>query len=83
MKQSQAGINAYNLLSNSVIYRFSLGFSLLQPISDCVSCLVIHKIWWYKIITIINIFVQLILKTLLKSPFLQACETTNLYCLFP
>ena len=43
MEQSEAGINAHNLLQNSVIYPFGLGFSLPQPISYCVSCLVVHN----------------------------------------
>ena len=45
MEQSQAGINAHNLLRNSVIYHFGIGFSLPLPISDCVSCLVMQNIW--------------------------------------
>ena len=31
MELSQAGINAHNLLLNSVIYPLGLGFSPLQP----------------------------------------------------
>ena len=44
MEQSQAGINAHNLLKNSVIYPLGIGFSLPQPISDCVSCFVMHNV---------------------------------------
>ena len=31
MEQSEPGINAHNVLQNSVIYRLGLGFSPLQP----------------------------------------------------
>ena len=41
MEQIQAGNNAHKLLQSSVIYPLGLGFSPLQPISDCVSYLVI------------------------------------------
>ena len=71
MEHSEAGINVHTLFYNSVIYLFGLGFSLPQPISDCVSCLVTHKICWYKITKFINVLVHSILKSLLKLPFLQ------------
>ena len=45
VEQSKVGTNAHNLLKNSVIYPFGRGFSLPQPISDCVSCLVVRHIW--------------------------------------